>query len=329
MKLKRLAAIIAMISILLVGCGNNTKVEKEEGSTGEDKTYTIGINQLFEHKALDDAKKGFIEGLEELNIKAEIIEKDAQGEISNTTTIAQKFVSDKVDLIYAISTPSAQASANATKDIPVLFTAVTDAEGAKLVETNETPGGNVSGTSDAADVKSQLEMFKQIDESIETIGIIYNLNEQNSLAQIEVVESHLDDVGLKLKVIGIDTINDMPQATRSLIKDVDAVYIISDNMIANSIDLLAKELIDNNMISISGEESQVSGGILMTNGLSYYDLGKITAQMAKEILVDGKDPATMSVQYAVDKNIVVNKKTMEALGLDENNPLFKDANFVE
>lgn len=324
-KIKKLIITMAIMSTLLVGCG---KKEAEEVKTG-DTTYTIGINQLMEHKALDDAKQGFIDGLEELGVDVEIVDKNAQGEIANATTIAQKFVSDDVDMMFAIATPAAQASARASSEIPILFTAVTDAEGAKLVKTNDAPGGNVTGTIDAADVKSQLEMFKELDPNIENIGIIYNLNEQNSIVQVEEVESLVDELGLVLKTIGLDSINDISQGVRSLLKDVDAVYIVSDNMIANSIDLLAPELIKNNIISISAEESQVAGGILMTNGLKYYDLGKITANMAKEILVDGKDPSEMAVRMAEDKTIVVNRKTMEALGIDENHPLFADAEFVD
>lgn len=335
-KIIKVLLLITSISILLVGCNKKEKVNNEEvknenvtDSQSENKKYVIGINQHMEHKALDDAKEGFIDGLKELGIDAEIIDKNAQGEISNSTTIAQKFASDKVDLIYAIATPAAQNSATATQDIPILFTAVTDAEGANLVKSNENPGGNVTGTSDAADIKSQLEMFKEIDPSIETIGIIYNLSEQNSVVQVNIVESLVDELSLKLKTVGIDNINDMPQGIQTLIKDSDAVYIVSDNMVAKSIDLLSSELIKNNKISISGEESQVHGGALLTNGLKYYDLGKITAEMAKEILVDGKNPSDMAVRYAVDKTILVNTKTMEALGIDKDHPLLKDAEFTE
>lgn len=327
---KKLSMIgILAMGALLVACGSKEAKEENKTADAGGNTYTIGINQLMEHKALDDARQGFVDGLEELGVSAEIVEKNAQGEIANSTAIAQKFVSDKVDLMFAIATPSAQATARASKDIPILFTAVTDAEGAKLVETNDKPGGNVTGTIDAADVKSQLEMFKKLDDSIETIGIIYNLSEQNSVVQVETVESLVGEVGLKLETVGIDSINDMSTGIQSLIKKVDAVYIISDNMIAKSVDLIAKELIANKMISISAEESQVAGGILMTNGLKYYDLGKITARMAKEILVDGKNPAEMPVEMAVDKTVVVNKATMEALGLDENNELFADVEYTE
>ena len=149
---KKLSMIgILAMGALLVACGSKEAKEENKTADAGGNTYTIGINQLMEHKALDDARQGFVDGLEELGVSAEIVEKNAQGEIANATAIAQKFVSDKVDLMFAIATPSAQATARASKDIPILFTAVTDAEGAKLVETNDKPGGNITGTIDAAE----------------------------------------------------------------------------------------------------------------------------------------------------------------------------------
>ncbi len=179
-----------------------------------------------------------------------------------------------------------------------------------------------------ADVQGQLKMFKEIDPSIETIGIIYNTSEANSEIQIADVKKYAPEAGLTVETIGVSNINEIPQALDSLLGNVDALYVISDNMIASSVELVNKKLLENNMISVGAEESQVGGGILITNGLSYYELGKQTARMAKEILVDGKDVSSLPVGKAEKTTKVVNEKSLEALGLDKNLPIFKDATMV-
>lgn len=320
MKTKRVLMTLALCLVL----GACSKGKKTAG-----KSYKIGVNQLMEHKALDDVREGFQEELKNLGVSFELDYKNAQGDVSsNSNIIASKFAQDKVDLILAISTPSAQSTLQATEEIPVLFSAVTDAVGSKLVKSNEKPGGNATGTIDAADVKEQLEMFKKLDPKIKTIGIIYNTSESNSEAQIKEVEKYSKELGLEVKVAGINNVNDLPQSLQSLVKKVDAMYLLSDNMIANSISVVTQILNENKMISISAEESQVKGGALMTKGLSYKELGKQTAKMAKKILVDGVKPADLPVEKAEKTFLVVNKSTLKALGISEQNEIFKDATII-
>lgn len=310
-----LMALVVVGMLALSGC-----------STGGSKTeYTIGISQLTEHPALDDARRGFEDGLKELGVDAKIDFKNAQGDIANTTSIAQKFVRDKVDLIFAIATPAAQSAKQASSEIPVLFSAVTDPVKAGIVNDWKSVGGNVTGTSDMAPTTSQLKMFKAIDPSIKKIGILYNTSESNSEVQIEEVKNLAPAEGLEVITVGVSNVNELPQAIDSIMKKIDALYIISDNMVASSVELVSKALIENKMVSVSAEETQVRGGILVTNGLNYYDLGKQTAVMAKEILVDKKDTSTMPVGVAEKTIITVNQKTLEALELDKDLPLFKDA----
>lgn len=185
-KMSLLALILTCI-IILSGC-NFTK-EKPINSSQEE-VFQIGIIQFAEHPALDDARKGFEDGLKELGIEAKIHYQNAQGDIPTTTSIAQKFVKDKVDLIYAIATPAAQAAKQTTSDIPILFSAVTDPVKAEIVESWEKVGGNVTGTSDKAPTESQLKIFKEIDPNINTIGIIYNTSESNSEIQVEEVKKN-------------------------------------------------------------------------------------------------------------------------------------------
>ncbi len=326
-KMSKLAAIAFAGMIALTGCSsdNNSTTTSEDPNPSEEKTFTIGINQLAEHPALDDARRGFEDGLKELGVNAEIVYQNAQGDIPNTLAIAQKFVKDEVDLIYAIATPAAQSAKQATSEIPVLFSAVTDPVKSEIVADWEKVGGNVTGTSDMAPIASQLKMFKEIDPTIKTIGIIYNTSEANSEIQIADVKKLAPAEGLEVVTLGVTNVNEIPQGLDSLLGKVDALYSLSDNLIAASVELVNKKLLENNMISVGAEESQVEGGILVTNGLSYYELGKQTAKMAKEILVDGKDVSSIPVGLAEKTITTVNQKSLEALGLDSNLPLFKDA----
>ncbi|MBU5439176.1 ABC transporter substrate-binding protein [Tissierella sp. MSJ-40] len=325
MKKSKVSSLIAMLIVgimILSGCSSK---ESQANNTSDEKIYRIGISQLTEHPALDDARKGFEDGLKELGVNAEIDYQNAQGDISNTVSIAQKFVKDKVDLIYAIATPAAQSAKQATKDTPILFSAVTDPVKSEIVADWKNVGGNITGTSDMAPTASQLKMFKEIDPSIKTIGILYNTSEANSEIQIEEVKKLAPAEGLEVITVGISNVNELPQAIDSLLNKVDAVYNLSDNLIASSVELVSKKLIENKMISVSAEETQVKGGLLVTNGLSYYELGKQTASMAKEILVDKKEVSNIPVEVAEKTVTTVNIKTLEALGLDRNMPLFKDA----
>ncbi|MGN9163769.1 ABC transporter substrate-binding protein [Tissierellaceae bacterium HCP3S3_D8] len=320
-KLNKMIALLLITSIALTGCStavnNNKDADKE--------SLVIGISQLSEHPALDDAKRGFEDGLKELGVDAKIIYQNAQGDIPTSISIAQKFVKDEVDLIYAIATPAAQSAKQATSEIPILFSAVTDPVKAEIVKSWDDVGRNVTGTSDIAPTTSQLKMFKEIDPSIKTIGILYNTSESNSEIQLEEVKKLAPEEGLEVIAMGVSNINELPQTIDSLLGKVDAIYGLSDNLIASSVALVSKKLIDKKMISVFAEETQVKGGMLITNGLSYYELGKQTAKMAKEILVDKKDISTIPVGLAEKTVTTVNINTLKALGLDENMPIFKDA----
>ncbi len=310
----RIILLLSLFALFLTSCN-----KREEGNS-----IKIGINQFMEHPALDDAREGFIDGLDTYGIKADIIYLNAQGDISNSLSIAQKLKEDNVDLVYAIATPAAQASKNIIKDKPILFSAVTDPIAAGL-----NPGENITGTSDMADIKSQLELFSKLDKGINKIGIIYNTSEANSIAQIDEVKKYSKELNLEINLLGINNVNELSQSLDSLIRKVDALYVLSDNMVASAVGLVSNKLLENNMISISAEESQVKGGILLTNGISYYELGSITAEMANDILTNKKDVKDMSVKYGEEKMIKINKKTFEKLNIKKDNPILKDAVFIE
>ncbi len=331
---KKLLALGVITAITLTGCtGGKDKTQSTGKAETTGKEYKIGINQLMDHQALDDARKGFIDGLEELGVKAKIDTQNAQGDTGVGQQIAEKFLSDKVDLIFSIATPTTQSSVNAvtnaSMDTPVVFSAVTDAVESGLIEDNDAPGGIVTGVSDAADVKAQLELYKELDPEIKTIGIIYNTSEDNSRIQVETVEKIAPEVGLEVKTKGINSINDMSQSLQTLLTDIDALYVVSDNLVASSVELVSDALKEKNMISICAEESQVDGGILLSNGSKYYDMGKQAAEIAKAILVDGKDPGSIPVELGKTKTMKVNEETLEALGLSKDLPVLKDAEFTK
>lgn len=322
-KLKGLFLLILTSVLALTACGN-----KSTGSV-EGEEFVIGISQLAEHPALDDARLGFEDGLKELGINAKIIYQNAQGDIPTSLSIAEKFVKDKVDLIYTIATPAAQAAKQATNTIPILFSAVTDPVIDGLIESMEKPGGNITGTSDKSPMEEQLGLFKKIDEGIKKIGIIFNTSESNSLIQVERAKEIGGLLGLEVISTGISSINDIPQAMDSLSNKVDGIYTITDNMVASAINVVAEKSIEKGLITIGAEEAHIKGGILITEGISYYGLGKQTAQMAKEILINGKCPTYIASQPADKIEKVFNRKTLETLNLDKNNEVFKDAREIQ
>lgn len=291
--------------------------------------FVIGISQFAEHPALDAVRQGFEDELKAQGVDAEIIYKNSQGDTGTAGIIAQKFVSDKVDLIFGIATISAQTAKQATDTIPVLFSAVTDPVHSQLVDSMENVGGNVTGTTDAVPMDKQLALFKQLNPEIEKIGIIYNTSESNSEIQIAKAKEIGNTLGLEIISVGVNSINDIPQAVDSIASKVDAFYAITDNIVASAINLEARAAIDRKMVSVGAEEALVKGGLLMTDGLSYYELGKQTGAMAKRILMDKVNPKDMPVESLKNTTKIVNETTMKKLKLDKNNPAFEGAEFIK
>lgn len=317
---KKILLVVVLILLLVSGCG------KEEGK-GEGE-FKIGVLQYIEHDALDYNRSGFLSYLNELGISYDYDLQNAQGDISNARTMAEKFVSDGVDLIFAIGTPAAEAAKSVTDEIPILFSSVTDPVESNLIESMEEPGGNVTGTSDASNIYDQLKLFKDLGGNIKDIGIIYSLNETNSLSQLEESKKEAGKLDLNIIEKGIENISDLPQTANSLVSEIDGMFILSDNKIASSISLLSDILIKNNKPSISVEESQVRGGGLMTVGLSYFELGQQTGEMAKKILVEKLEPSSIPSEYAKKLRKYVNENTMEELGFSKDLKVFEGAEFV-
>ena len=302
--------LIMMVIMFLVIAG--VKSNAQEG-----KKFKIGISQFAEHPALDDVRRGFEDELKSLGVEADITYKNSQGDTGVAGVIAQKFVSDKSDLIFGIATVSAQAAKQSTDRIPVLFSAVTDPVNSQLVKTMDKVGGNVTGTTDATPMEKQLELFKKINPEIKRIGIIYNTSESNSEIQVANAKEIGAKLGLEIRAVGVNNINDIPQAVNSLVSKVDGFYTITDNIVASAINLISMASNERGLVTVGAEEAHVKGGILLTDGLSYYELGRQTGRMAKEILVDGKKPEDMPVETLANTTKVVNEKTMKKLKLNK------------
>lgn len=315
---------------VIAGCGG---AKNAADGSGDHKNVKVGIVQLVEHNALDAANKGFVDGLKERGYEEgknlSIDRQNAQADQSNLQNISQRFVSAKMDLICAIATPAAQTVANATKEIPIVGTAITDYVGAKLVASNEAPKGNVTGTSDMNPVKEQIDLLLKLCPNAKTIGTIYCSSEVNSEVQVKAMKEYAESKGLKVEVATISTVNDIQQAAQSLVGQVDVFYEPTDNIIASAMPTLAAITDPAKKPIICGEPNMVKAGGFATYGIDYYKLGVQTGYMAADIL-DGKSkPATMPIEMAKDLKVTINKKSAAALGITIPEDVLKDADVVE
>lgn len=317
--------LIGMIG--LVACSSG--VTKGEGTSKDgEKIYRIGILQIAEHPALDDNRIGFIERMAEHGILAEFDYQNAQGNVNNALSMAQKFVDDKVDLIFAIATPSAQAVKQAVSgsDIPVVFSAVTDPVSAELVETMDKPSGNLTGTSDMAPIEKQLKLFTDLRPEVKKVGIIYNTGETNSEVQVEMAKEIGKQIGMEIVTVGINNINELSQAVDSILEKVDGIYTITDNIVASGISIVAQKATAAGKITIGAEKAHVEGGVLMTEGISYSALGRQSADMAKKI-IDGAKAGELPVENLEKTEKLFHPETAKILGL-QNSKALEDAKAI-
>jgi putative tryptophan/tyrosine transport system substrate-binding protein len=322
---------LILISLLTVSNLLGCEKTKDSASVNEETKIRIGVNQLVQHPALDSAREGFIEGLKEKgyedNKNISIDYQNAQGDTATSQTIAQKFVADKKDLILAIATPAAQAVYNATKDIPTVFTAVTDPIAAEIAKDWRSSGTNLTGVSDMVPVDKQLELLLKLKPDVKTIGFIYNTSEANSEVQVEALKKEAEKVNLKVKEIGITNVNEINQNLTSAIKDIDALYTPTDNTVASAYDLVGQIAIKNNIPILGAEEAVVSKGGLCSIGIDYFKLGKETAYKAVEIL-EGKKPNEIEITTLSDMNITINTDVATKLNIEIPSDLDEKSNKV-
>jgi len=310
---KLLALVLAMaMTLSMTACGGNDL--SDDGSS----KVKIGILQQLEHPSLDQAREGFVQALADngyVDGENMILDyQNAQSDQSNLSSMSDRLVNNENDLILAIATGAAQTLAGKTQDIPILITAVTDPVDAGVVNSMENPGTNVSGTSDASPMKEQLELLLTLKENIKTVGLLYTSSEDNSVLQISQVKDILDGMNIEYVEQTVTNSNDVQQAVQSIVTKCDAIYIPTDNVLASSMALVADITWPAGIPVVAGAESMVTDGGLATLGLSYYNLGYQTGEMAVKVL-NGEDISTMPVETQKEYSYIVNGDAVDAMGI--------------
>ncbi|MDP2842459.1 MAG: ABC transporter substrate-binding protein, partial [Acetobacterium sp.] len=267
----------------------------------------------------DAAREGFVTALADNgytdgdNITIDL--QNAQADQSNLSTISDRFISNKVDMVLAIATPAAQAIAGKTTEIPILGTAITDYEAARLVDSNEAPGGNVSGTTDMNPIKEQMDLLVKLVPTAKTVGVLYTSSEDNSVIQAKIAKEAIEKLGLNYVEVTVTNSNDVQQATQSIVSQCDAIYIPTDNVFASAMPQVQNIASQSKTPVICGESGMVESGGLATLGISYADLGYQTGLMAVKILKGEAEPATMAIESATKFEYAINGAVAEEIGL--------------
>ncbi|MDD4726854.1 MAG: ABC transporter substrate-binding protein [Tissierellia bacterium] len=309
--MKKIIGLVLILAIgLFTGCGTDT-----QATDAEVEQFTIGITQFGEHGSLDNCREGFIAGLaEEGFVEGEnltIIYENAQFDNGISNQIAQNFVSKKLDLIGAIATPVAQSSFNAAKakDIPVVFTAVTDPVAAMLTE------GNVTGTSDKLPVEAQLKLIRAMLPEAKNIGILYTTSEVNSLSTIEEYKTLAGNYGFEIVDMGVSATADVPLAVDRILPQIDAMTNLTDNTVVGSLPVILEKA-NAKAIPIFGSEiEQVKLGCIASEGIEYVELGKQTGRMAAQILRGEKEADDIPYEIIEQSSLYINTSVMEEFGL--------------
>lgn len=305
------AAMAGVMLCSMTACGDN--------AGGKNKVYNVGICQLLEHPALDEATRGFKEKLTELagEDKVKFDVQYAQGEITNCTTITNNFVSAKVDLILANATAPMTAAASATSTIPIVGTSITDYPTALGITEGWTgkSGKNITGTSDLAPIDQQEALLKELFPNAKKVGILYCSAEANSKYQANLFEAALDADGIAYKEFTAADSNEIPAVTQAAIGECDVLYIPTDNTFADATETVKNIVEPAKIPVIAGEEGICGGCGVATLSISYYDIGAIAGEMAYEILVNGKNPGEMEIKSAPKFTKKYNAAMCQSLGI--------------
>lgn len=289
------------------------------GSALAEEKISIGIIQYVTHDALDAAREGFIAALHDNgyvdgeNISLDV--QNAQADQANLSTIADRFVANNASLVLAIATPAAQAMAGKTTTIPILGTAVTDYVVARLADSNETPGGNVSGTSDMNPVADQIDLLQKLVPNAKTVGVIYTSSEDNSVLQAKLAREAIEARGLTYTEVTVTNTNDVQQAMQDIVGRCDVVYIPTDNVMASAMPIVYGVTTESKTPTICGEASMVNNGGLATLGINYRDLGYQTGLMAVKLLKGEAEISTMPIETATGFDFAINGQVAQEIGL--------------
>lgn len=313
---RKLLAPLLVVGILLTSLISLHQLKADK----KKDVFRIGISQFITHQSLDATREGFVDELakqgyvEGKNIEIDL--QNAQGEQRNLKTISQQ-LAESSDVVLAIATPSAQSLANTTQTTPVIFSAVTDPVSAKLVESREHPGGNVTGTSDQSSdaISTQINLIKKVLPKAKTIGILYTQSEPNSVVQKDEAKRLLEEKGFSVVEKTILDSNNVKAAAESLMAEVDMVFVPTDNIISSTMETVKQVSIKHKVPVFGGSTEMVAVGGLYNYGTNYEELGRQTARMLVRVL-KGENPENIAVELPEKLELHTNQEMADALGID-------------
>ena len=302
---KILAILVALMMVLAAG------------AVAETAQYNVGICQLVQHVALDDATQGFMDALtEKLGDQVSFDLQNASGDSATCITIINSLISENVDLIMANATPALQAAQAGTGEIPILGTSVTDyASALDIADWSGVTGINISGTSDLAPLDGQAQLVKELFPDAKEVGLLYCTAEANSVYQVETIEGYLTEMGYNCTMYGFTDSNDVASIVQNACSASDVLYAPTDNTVASCTEAIRNVIEVEKKAIIGGDEGICAGCGIATICINYYDLGYATGEMAYEILVNGADVSTMPVQFSPNPIKVYNAEMCEYLGI--------------
>jgi putative ABC transport system substrate-binding protein len=322
---KGLLLLLLAAALMIGACNTTAPTSTPAGAAPATTTpvqqQTVGIVQLVAHPALDLVRDGLVDSLKEAgfqdgeNINMDV--QNAQGQLANTKTIADKFVADKVDLIIAITTPASQSAVKATQgtDIPMVFVAVSDAVSAGLVESVDAPSGtNVSGVYNAEPVQAQVDLITRLAPNIKALGVVYNPGEANSVSLVETLKKELDSQGISLVEGTVTSSSDVLSASRSLVDRVDAIYVPQDNTVVSALEALIKTANEAKLPLFAGDTESVKRGAIATSGNDEYETGRQAGVIAARVL-NGEDAGQIKPEVTEVQRIVLNAKAAETVAI--------------
>ncbi|MBX5158325.1 MULTISPECIES: ABC transporter substrate-binding protein [unclassified Rhizobium] len=279
---------------------------------------TVAVTAIVEHPALDAARKGVLDALTAAGYKEgenlKFVFESAQGNPATAAQIARQFAGDEPNVIVPISTPSAQAVVSSTRDIPVVFTAVSDPLGAQLVKNMDKPGGNVTGLSDMSPVAEHIALIKEILPDVKTIGYLYNSGEANSVSLLAVLKTEAEKAGLKVVESAATKSAEVQGAARALVGRADVIYIPTDNTIISALEGAVAVAEESKLPLFTADTDSVSRGSIAALGFNYYDVGKQTGEIVVRVL-KGENPGDIAVKTAAGSDLVVNKAAAAKMGV--------------
>lgn len=329
--MKKMIGFIAILTLLLTYSFFSYSAENSE-EAGNDLPV-IGILQLTSHPALDLIKEGIVDALNEAGYvdgKTMILDfQNAQGDQSNLNSMSTRFVSRDADVMVGIATAAAQALANASSEIPIVLGAITDPQASNLVESNEHPGGNITGVSDATPIEEQMALIQEILPEAKKIGVIYSSSEDNSIVQGKEGAEVAGKLGYETITMTVSSTNDINQVGAALASQVDAIWVPTDNTIASAMNTLIQATDAEGIPVFPAVETMIEQGGLATVGLNQYELGKLTGEMTAAILDGEMVPAETPIQYLEQGDIFINPEKAEQLGISIPKQVTEQAKIVK